>query len=435
MGNYRTTPPSNLPPGIVAYLLDGQATGKSALASLFYLADLGLIRLNLGEQLMLERLREGDVAANQAVTTPTGETVKVPDHAAMLFNKLLPDLPMGETRPFTAVQDTFHQAMPPMYTAMAQEMVTYFYGRKGKRLASGNALNILPIAAFLLFVALAAFVLPNTQATVPLLFCGFFVTMVGIMVFIARSTKPFSNLTALGKLESKRWQGFKTYLQDIQKYGDLAEAQEILDRYFAYAIALGVDESLLAQVGDWGGYAPVWVGNGRLADGTTWHNRPYDRRYHHRAWYQRGSWLPRQPQPATQSKTAADQARPSLQTISNHLTRSLNETSSKMTTLLNTAVGAGQAQSITIRAAGQTKSVTWQPESSINSVISEIMKESRNIQPPRPPSSSGGSSGSGGSSSGGFRSSGSSSRRSSSRSSGRSSSSRRSGGGGRRGFK
>jgi hypothetical protein len=43
MGRYRTTPPNNLPPGIVAHLLDNKATSKGALASLFYLADLGLI--------------------------------------------------------------------------------------------------------------------------------------------------------------------------------------------------------------------------------------------------------------------------------------------------------------------------------------------------------------------------------------------------------
>jgi hypothetical protein len=91
--------------------------------------------------------------------------------------------------------------------------------------------------------------------------------------------------------------------------------------------------------------------------------------------------------------------------------------------MLNTAVGAGSAEAITIQAAGQTKKVTWEPGSSINTVIGEIMKQGQSIQPPRPTVSRG--------SSGRSRGGSSSSRRSSSRSS----SSRRSGGGGRRGFK
>ncbi|MCA9926934.1 MAG: DUF2207 domain-containing protein, partial [Anaerolineales bacterium] len=47
MGNYRTTPPSDLPPGLVAYLIDKTPTAKGALASLLHLAALGLVRVNM----------------------------------------------------------------------------------------------------------------------------------------------------------------------------------------------------------------------------------------------------------------------------------------------------------------------------------------------------------------------------------------------------
>ena len=444
MGNYRTTPPNDLPPGVVAYLLDKEATSRGALASLFYLADLGLIRLNVGEQLTLERLRELRVAAGEKIATPVGMSVQVPGHVAVLFNNLIDDLPVGKAVTFSAVQALLQSTLPLVYLEMAQEMVTFFYGRSGQSLGRRLLYRVAPLIAFAVPMTIAVF---GTSSSMGSLFWGLIAFVSAIAVFIGsirRQNRGRQTLSRLGEAEAKKWQGFKAYLQDIQKHGDLAEAQEILDRYFAYAVALGVEETLLAQVGELGGYAPVWVGNGRLHDGTPWQNRPYDRRLHHRRWHQRGSWLPKK-RPITQTQPAAANGRPSLQTISDSLTRSLNNTSKKMTDLLNTAVGASQAQSVTINAAGQTKKVEWQPGSSINKVVSEIMKESNTIRPLQPVSSSSKRGGSGS----GFRSSGSSSssssrRRSSSsrsssrrssRSSSRRSSSRRSGGGGRRGFK
>ncbi len=243
----------------------------------------------------------------------------------------------------------------------------------------------------------------------------------------------------------KQWEGFKAYLVDIKKYGNLAEAQEILDRYFSYAIALGVEETLLVQVNEWGGHAPAWLGDGQLNDGSAWHNR-YDRRLHRRRWYQRGSFLPRQTQPKRPlpSNQTMSKPRPSLQAVSDNLTRSLNRASDNMTELLNTAVGEGKTQKLSIIAFGRSRDVNWDEASSINTIINNVMSQGQSIRPPQPRSSSSSSSSesgrSGGSSSWGSssssrRSSSRSRSRRSSRSSSRRSSSRRSGGGGRRGFK
>ena len=425
MGNYRTAPPNDLPPGIVAYLLDNEATSRGALACLFYLADLGLIRLNVGDELTVERRREQRVAAREQVITPVGTTVKVPGHASVLFNYLLDLLPMGTAVDFTAVQTSFQQALPRVYTAMAEEMVAYFYG-SGASWRSGLR-KVMPLLWFGLTAVFMFTLLPTLMDDNPVLGMLLFFSPFALMSFLMNKLSPAkAALSQLGQQEAKKWQGFKAYLQDIQKYGDLAEAQEILDRYFAYAVALGVEEKLLAQVGELGGYAPVWVGNGRLQDGSSWQNQPYNHKVYRRPWYRRGSWLPHK-RPTTQARPSVANGRPALQTISDNLTSSLNDTSHRLTNLLNTAVGDGKAQSLTITAAGQTKKVAWEPNASINSVVSQIMKESRTIRPPRPTSSGGGFR-----SSGGSRSSG---RRSSSRRSSRRSSSRRSGGGGRRGFK
>jgi hypothetical protein len=241
------------------------------------------------------------------------------------------------------------------------------------------------------------------------------------------------SISQSAKAEAKRWLGFKTYLQDIERYGDLAEAQEILDRYMDYAVALGVDDRLLQQVKHMGGLVPIWLGKGLLNDGTAWEGTPSRiRPWYVVPWYRRGSWAGKTVGGQASKRPLPDQVamdkRPSLQRLSDDLTGSISSASQRLTSVLNTAVGQGSDPvSVKISAFGSKTEMEWKPDTPVDQVIGDIMRKSQTLRPPRPARSSGG----------GFRggSSGGSSFRSSSRSRSRSSSSRRSGGGGRRGFR
>jgi hypothetical protein len=144
----------------------------------------------------------------------------------------------------------------------------------------------------------------------------------------------------------KKWQGFKAYLAEIQQVGDLAEAQEILDHYFAYAVALGVDDRLLAQIQQLGGYIPSW-----WSDGSAAQPMPHTRRTFRDRWrrqLRRGSW---RPFPASSARPAASTSgaprppstvgngRPPLETISDGLAGGLEQASTNLAQMLNTAVG------------------------------------------------------------------------------------------------
>ena len=225
-------------------------------------------------------------------------------------------------------------------------------------------------------------------------------------------------------------------MQDIQQYGDLAEAQQILDQYFDYAVALDVDQRLLQQVEAMGGVVPIWLGRSLLDDGTAWEGRPARTHpWYVRPWYRRGSWTGRpSSSPETQREAqlaAAGEKRPSLQRLSNELNGSLSTASRSLTGILNTAVGEGSDPvKVKFSAFGSKTEMEWAPDTPVDKVVGDIMRKSQTLRPPRPSRSSGDGfrGGTGGSS---FRSSS----RSSSRSRSRSSSSRRSGGGGRRGFR
>ncbi|MEJ2747016.1 MAG: DUF2207 domain-containing protein [Anaerolineae bacterium] len=437
MGNYRTTPPSDLPPGLVAYLVEGKPTPSGVLASLFHLANLGLIRVNLdGDVLTLERMAASLVSPGTAVTLANGEINKIPAHAAHLFNALLPVMPAGESVSLDAIQPSLQKALPGLYAAMGGEMVSHFYG--GGRAWPGFLKGVLPFAWFgIMALFIFSFVSGGFGRNPAVLFAVMIGGFAVLVFFMRRLEGPRASLTKLGRKEAARWRGFRAYLKEIQRYGTLEEAQAILDRYFAYAVALGVEQELLDQVKGMGGLAPRWVGNGRFPDGTSWHNQPKallpPNRYGRwqRRW-QQGSWLPRPPRPQTAAPTPASGGL-SLQKISDQLAGSLEGASGRMTNVLNTAVGEGGPVDVSIIGAGQRQTLSWEPGTSMDKVMRDIMGKTQSTRPPRPAAGSGHGSYGGGRSSGFGGSRRSSSSRS--RSSGRSSGSRRSGGGGRRGFK
>ena len=438
-GNYRTTPPSELSPGLVAYLVDEKATAKGALSIVLHLATLGLVRIELKESVRLERIsNQEQIGDKEVLESPTGGTSLVAPHVAFLYNSLVPDLPLGSAIPLDSLLGRLRKLLPELYTKMGQDLVTGYY-QKGGLQRSGRLPKRVFAAALVIFFFIFIFMrniwhrffvvpLPGMELLIILMV----IVMFALFAWWIVSTQRSNSLAKSAKKEAQRWLGFKVYLQDIQKYGDLAEAQEILDRYFDYAVALDVDQRLVEQVKAMGGVVPIWLSSGKLDDGMAREGstRPV-RPWYVRPWYRRGSWTPRAP--GSRSTTgnaqyaAAVDGRPSLQRLSDDLNGSLLTASRGLTGVLNTAVGEGSDPvKVNISAFGSRQALEWDPDTPVDKVIGDIMRKSETIRPPRPSVSSGG----------GYRGgSGGSRRRGSSGGRSRSSGSRRSGGGGRRGFR
>ncbi|WP_420642215.1 DUF2207 family protein [Candidatus Leptofilum sp.] len=431
-GNYRTEPPSDLPPGVVNYLVEGKMTARGVLASVLHLADLGLLRLKMGEPLELTAVRQEPLHENSKITTPAGEEVSVSRFLAQLFNHLLPLLPEGKSVPLPTLLLTLPSKLPELTKTMGEEMVGYFYGRNGWRAKYGQSLTFIAMIAIFAVLGLGFMsgVYARWNVPVPIIMFGGILLWMFVSIRLSRKTRP---LTEQAKKEAQKWQGFKLYLSEIQQFGNLAEAQEILDNYFAYAVALGVDERLLAQIEALGGKMPSWLGDGSQP-------RPVRRRTWQHRWrrrWQRGSWRPQPPRPATAVPTSSSlpnmgsgNGRPPLESLSDSLAGGLERSSDRLATVLNTAVRGkdGDTPNIVLNAAGQSVKLDWDGEQTVDGMMNDIMRKAQTIKPVRP-SSGGGR--------GGYRGgSRSSFGRSSSRSSrSRSSSSRRSGGGGSRGFR
>lgn len=427
IADYLTEPPSNLPPAIVAYLIDEEPSTKGALASIFHLANLGLLWIRLGDELALKRVTEPSLTAGEMITTPTGEQVMLPTHLVTLFNALRPALPVDEEVALHRIYTPFQAVLPQVYAQMGEEASHFFdeapAAARHRWLVRGQWLILLGILGGVI-LALRYFGefgwLPLAPAVATV--------VAGFALVFASQWMP--RRTTAGVEEAQKWLALRTYLKNLKQYGTVDNAQRMLDRYFAYAVALDVEEVVLQQATELGGALPDWSYT------PTWQprRRPILRRAQPTG--SESSLPPLQIPPVTGETTPTaqpPQERPSLSGTSKQLGRALSSASESLGSLLRTAASDTSEKTPFENAWQGTQSagkVGANVASTTLDILGAILEES----------SSGGGSGS-------YRSSGSSrsswsssrSRSSSSRSSGgfssgRTSSSRRSGGGGRRGF-
>ncbi|MCX6050386.1 MAG: DUF2207 domain-containing protein, partial [Chloroflexi bacterium] len=425
----------------VAYLIDERPTPKGALASLFQLATLGLVWVRLYGDMKLKRTREAELTTGETITPPTGEQMKIPAHLVVLFNALRPSLPPLEETPLYQIEGRFQAALPYVYAEMGVEAARFFDElpdeARHRWLVIGQWLVILGVgAAALLTVWLRWYIgWLATAPAVALALIGF--GLMGISYLMARRTD-------VGGEEAQKWLAFRNYLRNLKQYGNVTEAQTILDRYFAYAVALGVEDVVLQQADELGGQIPIWSYTPQWAPQNTnpaphySSNRPNESASsgpttQSPAPTSPGPIISDNPLPSMSRPSLSE--RPSLSGLSRQLGDALTATSRDLGTLLNTAAGDTGAQTPfgALRSgAGAVVQTSGNVASSTLDIIGEILDSAS--------SGDGGGGYSGGSSSSSSSWSSSSSRSSSSHSSssssssGRDSSSRRSGGGGSRGF-
>ena len=434
VASYLREPPSDLPPGIVAYLVDERPTVKGVLADLLHLATLGLISVDLRESDFTVQLNWTEpIEEDEAVRVADGEPIELAEHETTLFNLLLDRIREsgagGEgnetaTRqpvPFSEIREAFQRHLPLIYEQMGQRASRYFSilpatARRRWRWAG----QIIVLAAGGISVAglcgMMSLGWPACAPPVGLALVGF--------IFMGVS-RWMPQRTTLGIEEAARWRAFRRYLRNLKRFGDLEAAQAILDRHFPYAVALDVDEIVLQQTDEMDAQLPIWMVPVPVNVG-----RPHAE-IKQRPLRDRVAGGLRPPRPASGSPRTAT-ARPSLserpagadvslQGLSDSLSRSLNSASRSLSSVLNTAVGelddARSPFEVAARGVGKATAWSWEAGTTTMKILGDILDES----------ASGG--GGGGFSGGGFRSSS----WSSGGSSFRSSSSRSSGGGGSRG--
>lgn len=427
---YLSEPPSDLPPGIVAYLLDEKPTPKGVLASLFHLATLGLLQIRLSEPLALARNYEEALVEGQMIEKANGEMVTIPSHMVHLFNGLRQHLGTA-LAPLAQITSHLPAIIPQVYLEMGEEATQFFDQLPGEKRHRWLVYGQWVVLGGLGLALAAAFFYVSSLGWIAIVPAVALIISGATLILISRWMPRRSDA---GALEAARWRAFEHYLRELKTYGDQDDAQRILEEHFAYAVALDVEDVVLSQAAQLEAIMPSWtrpiILRGPALPGPEAHMPPASRTrlplpglLRRDATVQRD--LAQGKGEGVPGQMPSERRSLSLEGLAASLASRLNRANDSLTQSLSRAVGDVSETPFQLvwRGARGAGKITWKATTTSLEIMETILNEA---------SSGGGSSSFRGSSGRSSRSSWGSSRSSSFSS--RSSSSRRSGGGGRRGF-
>jgi uncharacterized membrane protein YgcG len=234
-----------------------------------------------------------------------------------------------DERKLSDLKEKFYTAIPKLKKQLYQEVVDLGFFRRSPEKVR-NTYAGLGIGLLFAVVALGVCGLASLSQYSQYVFCvplSLGASALG-MILLAR---VMPSKTEAGSEAAARWEAFKRYLDDIDKYTNLEDAQDIFERYLPYAIAFGLDKEFIRKFSAVETPAPEWY---RPAGPVIIpHARPYPRG--------------RIPQPSSagdagrigRAAPAPREGRPapSLDGMSKGLSRSLNDMSVGLSSMLNSA--------------------------------------------------------------------------------------------------
>ena len=257
-------PPDDLRPGAAGTLLDEQADEQDLVATLVDLGQRGVLQIE-------QEQTGGFMGFGQT----TDITVRLANAAAPLapFERELvkamfgSKLEQGETTHLSTAKQRIGGAVPAIKAALYQELVDRgYFARSPEATRSfwkGIGQGVIVFGLVALFLANSS--LPQTMRLfwVPLAVTAFY----GLVLMLLSGKLP--KKTEAGAEAAAKWSAFRHYLEDIERYQKLDQAQGIFEEYLPYAIAFGIERSWVqkfagaqpaASGGGWVGVPGGWYG-------------------------------------------------------------------------------------------------------------------------------------------------------------------------------
>lgn len=246
--DYLSEPPDDLPAGLLGTLLDEQADLKDVMATLLDLARKGALRI-----------QETAPAETGKSAEFTYELIDRERATTKAERTLIHEFFGNETtRDLEALRNKFYTALPKIKEALYEDVV-----QAGLFLENPQATRnryrgwgiVLLLSTFALLCG-GFWSLPFLNSAV-LFFCvPFIVGFLGVLLMIIAQAMP--RKSARGSEAASRWQAFRRYLQNIDRYGDLEEKREIWADYIPFAVAFGLEQGYLQKFSKVSAPAPRW---------------------------------------------------------------------------------------------------------------------------------------------------------------------------------
>ncbi len=289
-------PPDNLPPGLVGTLVDEKADMRDIISTLIDLASRGYLTIS-------------EEKRNHVFERTDKPDSDLRDYERQFLSFVFKG---KKERSLDSLRYKFAEKLPKLRKMMYDEL-------QNEALVPRSPETVRNSYGCLSFVVLAGafagfFALPIMfGGTVPMAICpAFSIGLTGLVLLVASRYMPVKSKK--GVEASAKWEAFKMYLQNAEKYGNLAEATEIFEKYLAYATAFGLERSWIRKFQQFPATPiPTWYGPyyGGHIGGSTMHSG--------------GSLSP----------TSPGGSAPSLEGLSGGLTGGLDSMSKGLTRMLN----------------------------------------------------------------------------------------------------
>lgn len=248
-------PPDDTPPGVVGTLLDERADLQDILATVADLAQRGYLRI-----------READVFGSPAYE----RTAKSDADLATFEKEMLGALLRGQAmRRLEDVRGSFYYYVDSLKAALYDEVVARGFF-PASPLATRNFYFALARWGALLVPVIGAVTACYWIAYAPLAFLPlvaleiFFIALLGL-------SRVMPQRTAKGATAAAKWNAFRRYLAQIEKYTEVQNARDQFAAYLPYAVAFGLESSWLEKFKQTDAPAPTWyVPYAPSSDDWTW---------------------------------------------------------------------------------------------------------------------------------------------------------------------
>jgi uncharacterized membrane protein YgcG len=248
---YITEPPSDLPAGVVGALIDEKADLKDIIASITDLGHRGALRLE-------EQQKEGflGIGSGREYTFHLADESKA---SRPYEQTLLKGIFRGKNeRRMADLRQRFYTYIPELQKELYDEVVQAGFfpsdPNATRRKWVGLGVVSLIVSFVLSFALLCALGGYSLLAVCP----GMALIATAIALIVVAQHMP--RKTAKGAEEAAKWLAFKRYLETIEKQGDLAAVKDKFEEFLPYAIAFGLERSLINKFKAVDTPAPTWWG-------------------------------------------------------------------------------------------------------------------------------------------------------------------------------
>ena len=242
-------PPSDLPAGMAGTLVDERADTKDVIASLVDLARRGVLAIQ-------DEATPGlfGIGENHEFTYHL-ENAALPMRP---YEKYLVDNIFGDEteKKQSELQTKFYSHLEKAKKQIYAATVTdgYFPTSPERTRTTWAVIGVLVLVAAAVLGCVALIAL---GAFTPFAICvpmGLAVPAIGLLIL----ARYMPRKTPKGAEEAAKWLAFKRYMENLEQYTKVEEAQEIFDRYLPYAIAFGLEKNWIEKFAKVNTAPPPW---------------------------------------------------------------------------------------------------------------------------------------------------------------------------------